>query len=77
MDTSFHTLNTLFAQLGLPDSDRDIDAFVHRHCNLDGDVRLDKAMFWTPAQADFLREAILEDSDWGEVVDQLDSRLRH
>ncbi len=77
MVTSFHTLHALFAELGLPSSDQDIDAFVRRHCNLDGDVRLDKAVFWSSEQADFLKKAILEESDWGDVVDQLDTRLRH
>ncbi|TMO82524.1 DUF2789 domain-containing protein, partial [Pseudoalteromonas ruthenica] len=28
MDTTKHTINTLFAQLGLPDSDAQIDAFI-------------------------------------------------
>jgi len=77
MDTSEHTLSALFAQLGLPNSDADINAFIRQHHNLEGDIRLDKAPFWTSAQAGFLKEAILEDSDWAGVVDQLDNSLRH
>lgn len=76
MDTSTHTLSTLFAQLGLPDGDDEIDAFIIEHRNLVGSIRLDKAPFWTTAQSSFLREAIEEDSDWAEVVDQLDNSLR-
>ena len=77
MDTSLHTLSALFAQLGLPNSDQDINTFIRSHRNLDGDIRLDKATFWTSMQTNFLREAILEDSDWAEIVDQLDTSLRH
>jgi hypothetical protein len=35
-----------------------------------------QASFWTQAQASFLREAIEEDADWAELVDQLDVMLR-
>lgn len=77
MDTSVHDLNTLFAQLGLPNSDREINDFIREHRDLRASVRLDHAPFWTAGQADFLREAIFDDSDWAGVVDQLDSSLRH
>ncbi len=76
MDTSAHTLNTLFQQLGLPSQDRDIDRFIATHRLFSGRVQLSEATFWTPAQASFIREAIETDSDWCEVVDELDSRLR-
>ena len=39
-------------------------------------VQLAEAAFWTPAQAGFLREAILEDADWAEVIDELNNDLR-
>ncbi|MBY4677456.1 DUF2789 domain-containing protein [Marinobacterium arenosum] len=77
MDTSHHDLSTLFAQLGLPSSDREIKNFIKKHKNLQDDIRLDQAPFWNAAQARFLQEAILEDADWAEVVDQLDTSLRH
>ncbi|PLX59580.1 DUF2789 domain-containing protein [Sedimenticola selenatireducens] len=76
MDTSTHTLSTLFAQLGLPNSEADTNAFIIEHRNLVGSIPLDKAPFWTTAQSSFLREAIEEDSDWAEIVDQLDNSLR-
>ena len=34
------------------------------------------AFFWSPSQAELLREEILDDADWAEVVDQLDVLLR-
>lgn len=76
LDTSVHTLNNLFAQLGLPSSDKDIEAFVARHRPLPQAMRLSDASFWTPAQASFLRESILRDADWAEVVEQLNILLR-
>lgn len=77
MDTSAHDLETLFLQLGLPNAAEDIQAFIDQHRNkLPPAVALPDADFWTPAQAAFLRDAIQEDSDWCEVVDELDSRLR-
>ena len=77
MDTSFHTMNNLFAQLGLPDDDISIETFFREHHHLDNNIRLDNAPFWTATQAKFLRDAFQEDSDWSEMVDQLDARLRH
>lgn len=76
MDTSAHTMNTLFEQLGLPFHDDDIDTFVDQHKPVPPQLVLSEAGFWTTAQAAFLREAIDSDSDWAELVDQLDTRLR-
>jgi hypothetical protein len=76
MDTSQHNMHNLFEQLGLPSNERDVEQFIRTHRLFSQDIRLDQATFWTPAQADFLREAFDEDSDWCEVVDDLNSRLR-
>ncbi|MCH7742780.1 MAG: DUF2789 domain-containing protein [Proteobacteria bacterium] len=76
MDFSRHNINTLFQQLGLPATESDIDSFFSRH-KLDPETRLTDADFWTEAQAAFLKEALEEDADWTEIVDQLDARLRH
>jgi len=38
-------------------------------------VLLAEAPFWSTAQAAFLREEILNDADWAEVIDQLNARL--
>ncbi|MCI0652854.1 MAG: DUF2789 domain-containing protein [Methylococcaceae bacterium] len=76
MDTSSHDIHALFLQLGLTNRSEDIDAFVERHQRLEPGIPLDQAPFWTEAQSTFLREAISEDSDWCEAVDELDTRLR-
>lgn len=75
MDTSAHTINSLFTQLGLPDSDGDIDLFIGQH-RLGAKQPLAEADFWTLNQSRFLKEAIEDDADWAELVDQLDARLR-
>jgi len=75
MEASLHTLNNLFAQLGLPNSDAEIDAFIQTHSHLAGYISLAEASYWTPAQAAFLRQEILKDADWAEVIDQLNARL--
>lgn len=76
MDTSSHTMHALFLQLGLANAPEDIESFIHRHRGLPRDLPLSQADFWRPAQAAFLQEAIENDSDWCEVVDELDSLLR-
>lgn len=76
MDTSSHTLPCLFKQLGLPSSETAIENFVKNN-HLPGDVPLDQAACWNAAQAQFIRESLEEDSDWSEIVDQLDALLRH
>ena len=76
MDTSQHNLSTLVQQLGLPASSDEIDQFLAAH-SLGPKSRLSEADFWNDSQAAFLRNAVEEDSDWAEVVDELDARLRH
>ncbi len=77
LDTSTHTVNVLFEQLGLPSSDAAIADFVASHRPLADDILLEDAAFWDENQASFLREAIAEDADWAEAVDHLDALLRH
>lgn len=76
MDTSIHTLQTLFCQLGLPSGPEQVAAFVELHRPLPSDILLTEANFWNEAQATFLAEAKEDDSDWCESVDKLDSLLR-
>ncbi|MDO8449715.1 MAG: DUF2789 domain-containing protein [Rhodoferax sp.] len=76
MNTPIHHFSDLFAQLGLPCGEQDIRQFIAAHAPLPADVRLADAPVWTPAQAAFLREALLQDSDWAELVDQLSVALR-
>ena len=76
MDTSHHDLNNLFRQLGLPGEADAIDAFVAAH-RLRAGMALVDAPFWNPSQAGFLREALADDSDWSEAVDELAMLLSH
>ncbi len=76
MDNSTHTFSELFAQLGLPADQEGISQFLITHAPLAGEIKLPDADFWSHAQATFLREALLQDSDWAELVDQLSEALR-
>jgi len=76
MEGFHHRFSELFAQLGLPADPAGIAAFIQRHSPLPAGVLLAEAAFWTPAQANLLREQILCDADWAEVVDQLNAALR-
>lgn len=75
MDTSPHSLSTLFQQLGLPSDSQSIEAFIDSHRTQDRAAHLEKLPFWNEAQAHFIEEALEEDSDWAEVVDELNTRL--
>ena len=76
MEHAFHPFHELFEQLGLGSSADEIRAFLHAHAPLPRAVALPDAPFWTPSQAAFLREALMADSDWAEVVDALNAALR-
>jgi hypothetical protein len=68
------TLADLFKQLGLSAKQPHIDRFIERH-QLNAHADLVSAIFWTEDQKAFLQEAIAEDSEWCEVVDELASLL--
>jgi hypothetical protein len=76
VDTSNHNMKTLFEQLGLSSNEVAIENFIYNN-HMGKDIPLDHAAFWNAGQAQFIREALDQDSDWSEVVDQLDARLRH
>ncbi|MFL1547212.1 DUF2789 domain-containing protein [Pseudomonas sp. O39] len=76
MELPVHSLPTLFKQLGLPDDPVSIEKFVAVHSPLKPELHLADAFFWTPSQSAFLREEILDDADWAEVVDELNVLLR-
>lgn len=75
MECSFHQFAELFAQLGLPNSEAEIRAFIKTHSPLPDDVLLSEAPFWSPAQAALLNDELIEDADWAPVVDQLNVAL--
>ena len=70
-----YSINTLFAQLGLPADDGAIAQFVKEHSPLPAATALEDAPWWSSAQSSFLHEALEEDADWAPVVEQLDSML--
>ncbi|TDV46618.1 uncharacterized protein DUF2789 [Pseudomonas helmanticensis] len=76
MESPTHNLPSLFKQLGLPDEPVDIEKFIATHSPLKPDLHLADAFFWTKSQSQFLRDEILDDADWAEVVDQLNVLLR-
>lgn len=74
MDTLMHTMPNLFLQLGLNNDEQAISDFI-RHNQLFDNEPLQNAHIWTPAQAAFIEECLAEDSDWAEVVEQLNVLL--
>lgn len=76
MELCRHDLDNLFAQLGLASDPTSQNRFIAQHAPLSPDLPLAAAPFWNSAQAAFLREEILDDADWAEAIDELDSRLR-
>lgn len=76
MDTLFHSMQELFAQLGLDDDPAAIRAFIARHHPLPLEIRLFDAPFWSPSQRALIREKLQEDGDWAVLIDTLNSQLR-
>lgn len=76
MEPAIHRFSELFAQLGLPNDPAAIRQFLIDHAPLPNGIRLPDAPFWSPSQALFLKEALLQDSDWAELADQLSEALR-
>jgi hypothetical protein len=76
MEQSIHRFTDLFAQLGLPSDPQSIASFLMDNQPLPEAIRLPDATFWSAGQAAFLREALAQNSDWAELVDQLSLALR-
>ncbi|KXF81051.1 DUF2789 family protein [Enterovibrio coralii] len=75
MEVFNHNLESLFQQLGLPSDKTSIDDFIGRHA-LEPGENLTAASFWSTSQKQFLEEAKLQDADWVEQIDILDTLLR-
>jgi hypothetical protein len=75
MEPVNHRFHDLFAQLGLANDAASIESFIAGKTTLPADMKLHAAPFWTPAQANFLQEACIQDADWAELVDQLNAAL--
>jgi hypothetical protein len=76
MDMTTHDMSSLFAQLGLPNADHEIEQFIQSH-RLDEAVNIVDADFWTEGQRQFLRQSLRLDADWSPIVDDLNALLRH
>ncbi|KID58155.1 hypothetical protein JF50_05470 [Pseudoalteromonas luteoviolacea] len=75
MDNSYHSLNALFAQLGLDNSDEHISQFIDNN-KLPSNTLIVDAPFWNQGQKHFIEESLREDADWSEIIDTLDTLLR-
>lgn len=75
MFTEQPTMNSLFSQLGLGSSDEEIAEFFETHRGLNKSQHLHEAPYWNESQSAFLKDSILEDAAWAEVIDQLNAEL--
>ncbi|GGB62284.1 DUF2789 domain-containing protein [Shewanella inventionis] len=75
MDTTENDLGHLFKQLGLGYTQQEIDSFVSRN-KVNKDTLLIDADCWNHSQRAFLKEALNEDAQWSEIIDQLDVMMR-
>ena len=64
----------LFEQLGLNATESGIADFIGTH-QLDADIFISKAPFWTDAQRQFIAEKLQSDGEWALVIDQLNESL--
>ena len=71
IETTVHSVENLFAQLGLPSETNEVQQFIVTNGRLSTDILLADAPFWTSAQSAFLKEEILMDADWAAVIEQL------
>nr|WP_136249452.1 DUF2789 family protein [Ningiella ruwaisensis] len=69
------TLSDLFTQSGLERSDEAIESFIKQHKGLNETTYSHRAPYWNDAQVAFLKEALIEDAAWAEVIDKLNARL--
>lgn len=76
MNTTSHPLKALFEQLGLPADCDAISQFIAAHAPLKSSIVLAEASFWEASQKNFLRDELLKDADWAEVIDLLNAQLR-
>lgn len=76
METPIHSIVSLFDQLGLNSTEEGVNNFINKNGKLSDNIELHKADFWNTSQANFLKQALDEDADWVEIVNQLDAMLR-
>jgi len=71
-----HPLAELFSQLGLSSDTLAIDQFLKMHSPLDNRVLLADAPFWSSSQKQFLIDELINDAEWAEPIDLLNTELR-
>lgn len=69
-----YTMNELFAQLGLDNSDEAIEQFIADN-QLDEETSLKEATFWSDSQRAFINEEWKKDAVWAITLDELNARL--
>lgn len=69
-----YTMNELFAQLGLDNSDEAIEQFIANN-QLDEETSLKEATFWNDSQRAFINEEWVKDAVWAITLDELNARL--
>lgn len=69
-----YTLNDLFAQLGLENSDEAIEVFIQTH-TMSRSQNIKNAPFWNERQRAFIAEEWRHDAVWAEVIEELNARL--
>ena len=74
MFTETPTVELLFKQLGLDDSEQAITDFIKNNQLPEG-VKLADAPCWSAGQAQFLREKWHGDDEWAPFIDWLNTEL--
>ncbi|MDH2274488.1 DUF2789 family protein [Moraxella porci] len=69
-----YTMNELFAQLGLDNSNEAIEQFIADN-QLDEETSLKEATFWSDSQRAFINEEWKKDAVWAITLDELNARL--
>lgn len=69
-----YTMNELFAQLGLDNSDEAIEQFIADN-QLDEETSLKEATFWNDSQRAFINEEWVKNAVWAITLDELNARL--
>lgn len=69
-----YTMNELFAQLGLDNSDEAIEQFIADN-QLDEETSLKEATFRSDSQRAFINEEWKKDAVWAITLDELNARL--
>ncbi len=69
-----YTMNDLFAQLGLDNSDEAIESFIKNN-QLGKDDSLKDSDIWNEKQRMFLQEEWKRDAVWVEIIDELNVRM--